>query len=542
MAFRSLRDSDLNPPMTLRTLPAMVTLPSNALGADLIWWRTSQGMRTTVCVMWGKSQAFPDSVHLRAVLFNAGGDAVGSWRMALAPDQPIFIDSASAGPWREFDAGDGVLVLYACTDGDASEAARTRFSRLFPIVDWRAPGGHAVTLHSDQVIHRGGNALQHFTEIVAIEDPDETNALVFLNGEEVQPQGALEVSITNVAGISRSATYDQPMRPFSVNRIALVALFPDLVIFAGGDPILTSGTFASRGVRSRPYVETTGRRWGAYHAGNVYNWRPLPHFVHALIGGEVNPMAVLHDAGTRTFVNILHSHGDVDEDVDVDAALFDTQGACVARRPAWRRALRHGLARADIAELLPDPASPFRGHISLSFAPEPGRAVPRRLQALLEYRRAESVARVMAWSDEWNSKRRLAQRDRSPDPPRHRSWYRVWEDPDSTTELSITNAGHPGYNRSADVRVTLRAAAGPVGQTDFELAPFATRMVTVEELFPGAREALAPAGLGLALIESRSDLANVAFTRHRASGAIAAEHFLSLPSEHDGEPVVPSGS
>jgi hypothetical protein len=289
-------------------------------------------------------------------------------------------------------------------------------------------------------------------------------------------------------------------------------------------------------------VETTGGRWGAYHAGDVYAWAPLPHFAHALIAGEVNPVAVIHDGQTRTFVNLLHSHGDLEYDMLVSVALFDAEGVCVAQHQAWRTVPRHGLTRFDIADLLPDPAQPFRGHIALTFAGQPGQAVPGHLQALLEYRRADSVAHTMTWSDEWNSRVRLAKRDRSATPAINRSWFRVLEDTDLSTEVAITNAGHAGYDRSADIRLTLHGSHGPIADAHFQLAPFATRTATIEQLFPGAIAALAPSGLGLLLAESSSDLANVAFTRHRKTGAIAAEHFMALPTEHEGRIEWPSGN
>jgi hypothetical protein len=520
----------------------MPTLPNNALGADLLWWRTSQGMRTTATLFWNRFQAFPDLVHLQAMLFDAEGETVASWRIPLHPDQPIFIDSGADGPWQHAAGIDGMLALYTCTDVEPSDEARQGFNRLLPLLDWRAADGQVVTLHSDQVVRRGKKSLQRFTEIVVLETGDEHNALVILNGEEPQPSGALEITIKNSAGISRSAIYAQPMRPFTAHRIPLTSLAPDLVEFSEGKPLLVSGTFASCGLFTRPYVETTGRRWGAYHAGDVYEWSSLPHFAHALIGGEVNPIAVLHDGETQTFVNLLHSHGDLEDDMPVTAALFDTEGACVAQRPAWRVVPRHGLARFDIAELLPDPALPFRGHIALTFAAEPARAVPCHLQALLEYRRDDSIARTMAWSDEWNSRIRLAKRDRRATPLLSRSFYRVWQDGDLSTEIATTNAGHADYDRNANVRLTLLGNDGQTLKLSFQLPPYATRIATIEQLFPDARTILAPSGLGLLLVESVSDLANLAFTRHRRTGAIAAEHFMALATEHDGKIEWPSGN
>jgi hypothetical protein len=521
----------------------MTAPPANALGADLLWWRSAEGMRTTATVLWGECQTFSDPIHLQARLFDAEGDEVASWPIPVQPGKPIFIDSAATdGPWQTMQGKDGLLALCACTDSEPSPQARENYNRLFPIVDWHAADGRVVTLHSDQVVKRGHTKTQKLTEIVVVEADDESNALVVLNGEEAQAEGAFEVTLRNSAGISRSAKYPSAMSPFTVHRIALATLLPDLAAFSAGQPLLVEATFASRGLFTRPYVETTGRLWGAYHAGDVYAWTPLPHFAHALIAGEVNPVAVIHDSQTRTLVNLLHSHGDLEHDMPVNVVLFDIKGVCVARRPAWRTVPRHGLARFDIAELLLDPTQPFRGHIALTFASEPGQAVPGHLQALLEYRRADSVAHTMTWSDEWNSKVRLAKRDRSATPAISRSWFRVLEDTDLTTEIAIANAGHDGYDRSADIRLILHGSHGRIAETHFRLAPFATRMATIDQLFPGAIAALAPSGLGMLLAESTSDLANIGFTRHRKSGAIAAEHFMGLPTKHEGRTEWPSGN
>ena len=39
----------------------------------------------------------------------------------------------------------------------------------------------------------------------------------------------------------------------------------------------------------------------------------------------------------------------------------------------------------------------------------------------------------------------------------------------------------------------------------------------------------------MAVIESDSDLAEIQVTRHAGTGAVAAEHFMSLTSRLDGE-------
>lgn len=101
------------------------------------------------------------------------------------------------------------------------------------------------------------------------------------------------------------------MAPFSAHRIALGALLPDLVAFAGGGHLFVEGRFDSRGLFTRPYVFSEGERSGAYHGGDRYHWPALPAFAYKLLGdGELNPIAAIHRPDLTTVVNVLHSHGE----------------------------------------------------------------------------------------------------------------------------------------------------------------------------------------------------------------------------------------
>lgn len=517
----------------------MIAAPEHSLGADLVWWRSADGAATFVSLLWDQVQPFGDAVHLQARLHGDDGRLLAEWRIDLPPGQPVFIDSLADGPWNVARGRDGVLVLHACTTAPPSEAARQHYQRLFPLVDWQLADGRSATLHSDQSVRRGRDSVQRFTEIVVFEDDWETNALVFVNGEVAQEAGALELTVRNAAGDVRSAIHAPAMAPFSLHRVALAALFPGISGFADGAPLQVGGCFRSQGLYTRPYVETTGQRWGVYHGGDVYDWDPLPYVAHAVMGGEVNPVAVRHDARTRTFVNLLNSHGSLEDDVPVDVALFDADGRCVARRPAWRVAVRHGLARFDIAELLDDTSQDFHGHVSLNFAADRRADVPRHLQALMEYRTDRTVAHTMTWSDQWNSRISLARRDRATGSlPQYRSWFRVRGDAGLETEVAIANAGHAGYDRDATVLARYRDVHGKMLETTLTLAPYVTATMTLASLFPDAT----PATPGMLELESSSDLAGVGYTRHAASGSLACEHTMSLLTWHEGWFLTPAGS
>lgn len=498
-------------------------------------------MRTTVTFLWPDSPPPPAQAYVRALLFDTHGNVMADWRIAPVPGQPVMIDSGGDGPWRASIGRDGVLALYSCCDEPSSPEKLPHNGRLFPLIDWRSADGRIATLHSDQFNYLHGTAEpQRFTEIVVLETIEERNALILLNGESMQPACALRLFATNGKGEVLESSHDEAMLPFSTNRIELGLLFPHFAAFCDGKPATISGRFESTGLYTRPYVETTGKRWGIHHAGDVYRWPALPYFRHALISGEVNPAAVRHDAHTRTWVNILHSHDGHDEDVTVDVTLYDAEGRCVARRPDWCIARRNGLVRFDVADLLPAPDDPFQGHIALNFAPAAGAAVPCHLQALMEYRSAGSVARMMTWSDEWNSRIRLARRARVAEPPVFGAFSRVLADPHLETEFAVTNAGHAGYQAVADVTAHWRGKNGERASSHFELAPFATLFCTLAQLFPGLADPQARAGV--VLIESESDLASMAFTRCARGTTLSAEHFMALFTLHQGELLAPAGS
>lgn len=500
-------------------------------------------MQTTVTLFSNVRDAPGCPVRLQAILFNQQGEVMASWQLQLHEQRPVYIDSASTGPWDIAKGQDGILALFSFMEQAASQDEKKLYRRLYPLVDWRRPDGRMASLHSDQIVRRGRDRLQRFTEIVVLENQHETNALILLNGEEPQAPHCLELQIQNCRGEVLTRTYAPAMAAFTIHRVELAALFPGISDFSRGEEIKVEGHFASKGLFSRPYVETSGPRWGLHHAGDFYSdWPDRHYIVHSFVGGEVNPMAVLHDGQYRTFVSLLHSHGAHEGDVFVDARLYDTRGQLVAERLRWKLARRHGVSRTDISELLPAPGQAFRGHIALAFAPEKDQAVPFHLQALLEYRATNSVARVMGWSDEWNSDVRVARRERSGQPRPSRAYFRVRDDALAFTQVAITNAGHPGYTETAKVRLVLFGAEGQQLEQTVVLAPYETLWQSIDDLFGHTTTLSGNNGLGVLLLESQTDLAAIAFTFHRDGGAVAAEHFMAIGEFVDGSYVLPSGA
>lgn len=498
-------------------------------------------MHTLVTVHSLAIEVVVGDVTLECVLFDGEGEDRARWTAPLRPGTCLAIDSAHLDEWTTAPPIEsGVLAVYV--RGRLVDAAGAGHLRLYSMVDWYSDRGDVASLHNDQSIVRGRTTPDSITEIAILESPRERNSLVFVNGEEPQPIGALTLTVTNSGGASRSATYPEMMRPFTAHRVQLAELFPELDAFGGGEQVSVGGEFAGKGLYTRPHVTTEGQRFSAYHGGDVYAMSPLPGIHFRLLGaGEVNPMAVVHRPGEiETSVNFFNSHGELEESFWVDAELFDGQGRSVARREKWRCAKRHALIRANVSELLPDPREKFGGHIALTFTPADAHEYPRRLQALLEYRSPMGTAHVMAWSDEWNSRIRMHRRAREGALPL-RSFYRAIVRDRFSTFISVTNAGHGGYREVAPVSIALVNRSGERQVVERDLGPYATLFENVVTLFPDAARFLAPLGVGVVEVESTFDLANVQFTRSEISGAWAAEHFMAAMTRAGERVDMPAG-
>jgi hypothetical protein len=181
---------------------------------------------------------------------------------------------------------------------------------------------------------------------------------------------------------------------------------------------------------------------------------------------------------------------------------------------------------------------PFTGHAAFTFT-EPDRAAyPGRLQALMAYRTRDSVARIMAWSDEWNTaQRRIMRRNAGAG---YLSYFRLLGASFLETWVSVTNAGSHELDQPAECTVIVENHAGERRAAQLTLAPWATSFESLDAVVPGATELLGGAN-GLLLVESESDLAMVCFTRHVKSGRWSAEHLMSAPTRVDGGLMWPAG-
>ena len=519
--------------------------PANALGADLFWWRETGAVHTLVTIHGLTFDGLLDDVVLECVLFDEAGEPRATWRVEMADRPFVAIASERLGDWIDSPPAiaSGVLAVYTHGTHRPGLSKGDKYRRLYSMVDWYSATDGLSGLHNDQSVVPGEDKAIDLTEIAVLETADARNSLVIVNGETPQSPRTLSVTATNSGGVTRETFYEPAMKPFTVHQVRLAELFPQLAAFGDGGHLSIGGRFAGRGMYLRPYVVTEGARFSAYHGGDVYRFKPLPAFHYRLLGnGEVNPMAVLHRPGeVETTVNLFNSHGSVEESFWVDAELYDESGMLVVRREQWRCARRHALVRGDLTELLDDASRPFSGHISLSFTPTDLPEYPRHLQALLEYRSAGGAARVMAWSDEWNSRVKLHVRKQHGQLPL-RSYYRSLAGRGFTTFVSVTNAGHAGYIESAPYSVTLINAAGVRRETSGALAPRQTLLASVEALFSGAAEFLAPGGVGMIEVESTYDLANVQFVRHDATGAWGAEHYMAATTRAGDQAVLPAGA
>jgi hypothetical protein len=427
------------------------------------------------------------------------------------------------------------------------------------MVDWYSDAGDLVSLHSDHSVSSRTTAIE-YTEVVFLETPDACNFLVLINGPERQQTESVTLDIRNHRGDTLSATYSPAMEPFSLHKLWLSDLFPNLVAFCEARHATLEGRFVAKGVFSRPYVMTKSRHLTGYHGGDRYHWGGLPRFVYKALGhGEVNPMVAIHSDEITTTVNLLNSHGDLEEDFWVDAHVYDQAGREVACRTRWLLARRGGLSRGDITELLGSGAA-FTGHIALNFSDDDKRFYPRRLQALLEYRTAVSTARVMAWSDIWNARpavRKVREQlagayDVSSLYAEHylggsgvtyRCHYRVWCRSTMVSSIAVTNCGvGKEYDETVSYAIRLFNTRGDSLMFERSLGPQATDYERIDRLFPSAPDFLGPSGIGVASVESRADLAVMHLSRQQASGVVSAEHFLPSINCQNGKTYACCGS
>ena len=521
----------------------MIELPTHLIGIELFWWQERADLHTLITIY---GRAFDPELKERCLsfaLFDQAGRPQWRWQTMLRDDGFVVIDSqrppASARDARRVK--EGVLAVFASTKDAPPEHLRKKYGRLYSMIDWYSEEGELCTLHSDQTLTSSGTPTE-FTEIVFQETLEATNFLIILNGPDAQAVHSGRLEIKNHRGDVRTAIHSQPMGPFTVNKIQLGELFPGLPEFCDGQHVSLEGSFSAPGLFTRPYVMTQERHLCGYHGGNRYPWqgRGMPATFYKWWGrGEVNPMMVVHQKDLTTTVNVLNTHGDVEDDFWVDARLFDEAGRLCAVRERWLLAARHGLSRGNVRDLLADPDEPFRGHVALNFSADDKPVYPLRLQALLEYRTPVNVSRVMAWSDQWNS----ADRRNVKEPLVYRSYFRVWLKPPITSDIAITNCGiEEEYHSEVSFVLRVINSEGEALRHEGTIPPHGTSFISLEAAWPQISEFIGSVPVGVAVIESRADLAIVQISRHQRSGVCAIEHFMAVPTFHHGKRYSPAGA
>lgn len=296
-----------------------------------------------------------------------------------------------------------------------------------------------------------------------------------------------------------------------------------------------------RGLFIRPYVMTSGPFLSGYHGGDLSTEGAMsPAHEHRFLDrGRVNPMYAVHQPDLTTTVDLFNTHTTLDDDFWVDLYLYDETGTLVSERPRWLLARRDAPTRGQIADVLPPERQTFTGHLVLAFSHDDKPAYPRTLQALVAYRTPHNTTRVMLWSDEWNSPRRAARRSVAP----FRAFYRAWFRPPFETLVCISNsANERAYCETAPFTAYLLNETGERRMFTGEVPPHGTVALRATDMFPDAQALVGDNGLGMVVIESAFDLAEMQLTRHARSGVVAAEHFMALPTELDGREYWPSGA
>jgi hypothetical protein len=508
-------------------------VPEGAIGGDLVWWRGGEH-RTTVTVHWdGDDVATPIDLVLR---WFDGGRCRYEHRQTIEPGGCAIVTASDPVP-EAASIGDGVLAMFAVPH----DPRLGRRERLYPVVDWRTPEGGLITLHSDHCLLDAPAPIE-LTEIAF--DPSTAGPveLVFLADGRAEPSDVV-VTFTNHLGEQRHGVVQMTPAAWCVERVdiasVLATLTDDPAAFADGDEVAVDGRRSAVSLFERPYVVLGGSRPGGYHGGDRYDWAGLPRAHHVLLGeGEVNPMLVVVDEtlGIDTTVTFFHTHGSLTDPFAVSVRVYGLDGALVAHEPRWR-VVEHGRpVTADFREVLASHTS-FRGHAAFTFG-QTGRAeYPGHLQALLRYVATSSTARVMAWSDEWNTAARTWKR------MRHGGTYRSFMravGADSVDWLAITNAGSADHRTTATCRITVSNSLGDA-TVEHCVAAHATLLAPLRELVPSARSLLdAPAAV---LVDSEHDLAMVALTASRSGESWAVEHLMSATTwSSSGAALQPAGS
>jgi hypothetical protein len=527
--------------------------PTGVLGAELFYWREDSENHSLLTIAGPLSAhaVGAEKLDVTLALFDVHGDFITSWREEVRAESALFVDSRDVIAKVRRACTEGALVVYVHAPSPAAKYAE-HYARSYAMADWFSEAGDLVSLHTDQSVIEKSSSIE-LTEIVFEETASQRTKLVVVNGPEEQPADALRVTIRSALGEERAASYAHAMRPFSVHSIVLGAIAPGLAEFCQGREATLTGTFAARGIFTRPYVftESDGRSCG-YHGGNRYpEMGSIPRLFHrtfpyseargpvptelVVVSGqrEMNPAYAVHRPGLTTRVHLFQSHGDCDDDFAVDASLYDTRGERVAHRERWRVAPRRGVATGDIAELLPRGRDAFEGHVALRFAQDDKARYPRRVQALVEYRTPVSVARSMLWSDRWNAADRVREKTTT------RAVYRVFMSERRMTTLAITNPGvGEDYDYEAPYVVRLRSARGEELVHAGTLPPHATHVARIDQLFPRRFDD----ELGTVIVESAFDLASMQLTTDHRSGVVAAEHLMAIPDRKDGRLITVCGA
>lgn len=551
-------------PLCLGDLPEFADLP----GGDLVWWRDDAEWHTLVsidCSIESNNHLKPGTLAMPRLLLvwtDSQGSPLDAQQIRVQNRSHLVLDSrklATLFGRPVVTAAEGVLVIVLWPDAPADKDSLAGYSRLYVTVDWHSEAGQLISLHSDQSFRKIRKAID-LTEMVVRETTDSRNSLIFVNGPARQSPGALLLNVTNHRGEVLEARYNAAMPPFSLHRLRLATLFPDIEEFGAAKHLMVGGHFDCDSLYTRPYVITEGVSAGGYHGGDRYEFSAVPGFAHRLLGrGETNPMLIVEGAELSTTVNVLNSHGGVEGDFWVDAHVYDRSGALVAVRERWLLARRFGLSRGHVKDLLENAGPEFVGHLCLSYSKSGQALYPKRLQALMEYAGRSSVARVMAWSDLWNARERVAEilgsfdarmklrvwgEKDCPEPGRlYSSHYRAWCGDDLETWLAVTNAGTlENYSTTIAYDIELTSVLGQMWRCSRCLPPFATDLLSLSEIFPRARDLLGDGNVGMLRVVSAADLACVQLTQHRRSGAWGVEHLMADASLFNGEYRSASGS
>ena len=517
--------------------------------STLIWFISGNGIRTRLTLMLPRlCNDLPDlkKVDLAFKIFNEQGRLVKAWgHKDVLVDCPYVIDSKNFEPTFQTPKNyhlpvpfeGSILVTQTLHYPDKKRLYEKNgglFASAGTYIDYFKAGSFITTLHDycaylpDQGLH-----FKHIGMIPAYENEKEETFLIFHAAGAGIKKRDLTVEVVNAAG-EKKQTRLQSMKPFSLRKIFISELFPDISTFLGGrlGQVRVRGNFRCM----------IGRiAYGIYQKKT--KTFSLDHCYYAQIEkktylstdqqkkikkGFFNPFIVLDN--DQTNMSIILFHNEQDQPHDLDILLYDERGKCILKKERFIHVEKNNVKVIRLRELLQEAkiSGAFMGHGEILYSSHQHK-MRTDLDLYLEIRKGETVANVIFGAKAWNPPRAVVK-------PEHGADFgcRMVCDDTHTTYFGISNCSHD-YHYNVEVHFDLHLIAGGriIETLPMTIGPEATLYQSIEVFFPHVKEQLKPfEGVGLLSyhLKNANYLVTVFLTEDRKTQALSLEHTLAMPN------------